>query len=69
MFGYGTVVPVVQLAMSGGHPYRGNPWWLRVFFVSLTAFDPLVAIGLARCRRWTVWSAAFLLGLEAAANG
>lgn len=69
VFGYGTVVHVVQLATSAGHPYQGNPGWLRVFFVSLTVVDPLVAIGLARRRRWVVWSAAVLLVLDAAANG
>jgi hypothetical protein len=69
VFGYGTAVHVVQLAVSDGQPYRGNPWWLVVFFVSLTAFDPAVAIGLARRRRWAVWSAVLLLLLDAAANG
>ena len=57
VFGYGTAVHVVQLAVSGGRPYQGNPWWLVIFFVSLTVFDPAVAVGLARRRRWAVWSA------------
>lgn len=69
VFGYGTAVHVVQLAVSGGRPYQGNPWWLVVFFVSLTVLDPAVAVGLARRRRWAVWSAAVLLVLDAVANG
>jgi len=59
----------VQLAVSGGRPYQGNPWWLVIFFVSLTVFDPAVAVGLARRRRWAVWSAVVVLVLDAAANG
>jgi len=69
VFGYGTAVHMMQLAVSGGRPYQGNPWWLVVFFVSLTVFDPAVAVGLARRRRWAVWSAAVLLVLDAIANG
>ncbi len=69
VFVYGTGVHVVQLAVSGGQPYRGNPWWLVIFFVSLTFLDPAVAVGLARRRRWAVWSAAVLLVLDAIANG
>ncbi len=69
VFGYGSAVHVVQLAMSGGRPYEGNPWWLVVFFVSLTVFDPAVAIGLAQRRRWAVWFATVLLVLDAVANG
>jgi hypothetical protein len=69
VFGYGSAVHVVQLAVSGGRPYQGNPWWLVVFFVSLTVFDPAVAVGLARRRVWAVWSATALLVLDAVANG
>jgi hypothetical protein len=69
VFGYGTAVHAVQLALSGGRPYQGSPWWLVVSFVSLTLLDPAVAVGLARRRRWAVWSAAVLLVLDAVANG
>jgi hypothetical protein len=69
VFAYGTAVHVVQLAVSGGWPYQGSPWWLAVFFVSLTVLDPAVAVGLARSRRSAVWSAAVLLVLDAVANG
>jgi hypothetical protein len=69
VFGYGSAVHVVQLAVSVGRPYEGNPWWLVVFFVSLTVFDPAVAVGLAQRRRWAVWSATVLLVLDAVANG
>jgi hypothetical protein len=69
VFGYGTAVYVLQLVTSGGHPYQGNPWWIVVFFVSLTALDPVVAIGLAQRRRWAAWSAVLVLTLDAAANG
>jgi hypothetical protein len=69
VFGYGTAVHLLQLVTSGGHPYRGNPWWIATFFVSLTALDPIVAGGLARRRRWAVWSALLVLALDAAANG
>src|SRR5512134_3384761 len=69
VFGYGTVVHVLQTATSGGQPYRGNPGLLAVFFVSLTVLDPFVAVGLARHRRWAVWSALLVLSLDAAGNG
>jgi hypothetical protein len=59
---------VVQLATSSGHPSPGNPWWLRLVFISRVGFDPVVAVGLASRRRWAVWSAPLLLALDAAAN-
>lgn len=72
---YGTWVHLVHLATSGGDPYptpRGwlpLPGWLRVYFVALTALDPLAAALLALRRRSGVVLAVVVLVTDAVANG
>lgn len=66
---YGTVVHLYQLATSGGEPYPDLPGWLRVYFVSLTALDPLAAVLLALRRRSGVVLTVAVLVSDAAANG
>lgn len=66
---YGTVVHLVQLALSGLEPYPGLPGWLRTYFVSLTVLDPLAAVLLAYRTRTGVALAVTVLVTDAAANG
>lgn len=66
---WGTAVHLFQLARSGGDPYPGLPGWLRVYFVALTALDPLAAVLLALRRRSGVVLAVAVLVTDAAANG
>ena len=66
---YGTAVHVVDLVVSGGSPYPEVPTWLRVYFVALTALDPLAAVLLALRRRSGVVLALAVLVTDAAANG
>ena len=66
---YGTGVHVYQLVNSGGSPYPWLPGWLRVYFVVLTALDPLAAVLLTLRRRSGVVLAVAVLVTDAAANG
>ena len=66
---YGTLVHVVQLMAAGLAPYPELPGWLRVYFVGLTAVDPLAAVLLARRRRSGVLLAVAVLVTDALANG
>lgn len=66
---YGTLVHVVQLVAGGFAPYPDLPGWLRTYFVSLTALDPLAAVLLARRRRSGAVLAAAVLVTDALANG
>lgn len=69
MLTYGTVVHLVQLVGSGFDPFPNLPGWLRAHFVSLTVFDPLAAVLLARRTRTGVALAVIVLVTDAAANG
>ena len=66
---YGTARHVFDLVDSGGSPYPALPTWLRLYFVSLTALDPLAAVLLALRRRSGVVLAVAVLVTDAAANG
>jgi len=66
---YGTVVHLLQLVVSGFHPYPALPDWLRAYFTALTVLDPLAAVLLARRRRRGLVLAATVLVSDAAANG
>lgn len=68
VFGYGTVVHVVQLCAGGVNAYAGLPGVLAGFFASLVVLDPLVAVLLAlRLRAGWVLGTVVLV-LDAAAN-
>ncbi|MEE6286459.1 hypothetical protein V2J52_02175 [Georgenia sp. MJ173] len=69
VFGYGTVVHLVQLVRAPAEPYPGAPGWLVAFFVSLTVLDPLVVVLLVRRRRVGHTLACAVLGGDALANG
>lgn len=69
VFGYGTVVHVVQLVAGGGDPYPSLPRWLAVYFVSLTVLDPLAAVLLLLRRRAGLLLGVVVLTTDAAANG
>ncbi|WP_299957588.1 hypothetical protein [uncultured Modestobacter sp.] len=66
---FGSVVHVVHLMAAGTAVYEGQPGWLRLYFVSLTVFDPVAAVLLARARRSGVVLAVAVLVTDAAANG
>lgn len=66
---YGTVVHVIQLLVGGWDPYPFLPWWLAVYFVSLTVLDPLAAVLLLLRRRAGLLLACAVLVTDAAANG
>jgi len=69
VFGYGTVVHVVQLATGGWDPYPLLPGWLAAYFMLLTVLDPLAATLLwLRCREGLVLGCAVLV-TDAAADG
>jgi hypothetical protein len=65
---YGSVVHVAQLA-NGWPPYPWAPMWLAVYFISLTALDPLAAWLLLDRRRAGLYLAGFVLVTDALANG
>ncbi|MGY1858010.1 hypothetical protein [Modestobacter sp. SYSU DS0290] len=69
LLAFGTVVHVVHLLDAGTAVYAGQPGWLRLYFVSLTALDPMAAVLLARARRAGVVLAVVVLVTDAAANG
>ena len=50
VFTYGTMVHLLHLVVGGVDPYPTLPPWLTVYFVSLTALNPLAA-GLLALRR------------------
>jgi hypothetical protein len=65
---YGGVVHVSRLA-DGWPPYPWAPRWLGVYFVSLTALDPLAAWLLLGRRRADLDRAVFVLVTDVLANG
>ena len=65
---YGGAVHIAQLA-DGWPPYPWAPIWLAVYFVSLTALDPLAALLLLDRRRAGLYLAAIVLVTDALANG
>lgn len=65
---YGTVVHVVQLLASDGHPYPDVPGWLGAYFISLTVLDPLAAVLLARRHRSGAALTVAVLVTDAMAN-
>ena len=65
---YGTVVHVVQLIASDGHPYPHVPGWLGAYFISLAVMDPLAAVLLARRHRTGVALTVAVLVTDALAN-
>jgi hypothetical protein len=65
---YGGVVHVIQLT-DGWPPYPWAPMWLAVYFVSLTALDPLAAWLLFCRRRAGLYFGALVLLTNALANG
>jgi hypothetical protein len=69
VFGYGTIVHIVQLAVAPTGPYPGTPAWLAAYFVSLTLWDPLAAVLLLRRRRAGLRLGCVVLVTDAIANG
>ena len=69
VFGYGTVVHLVQLVAGWGDLYPGLPGWLGAYFVSLTVLDPLAAVLLAGRRRAGLVLGCAVLVSNVAANG
>jgi hypothetical protein len=69
VFGYGTVVHVVQLATGGWDPYQLLPGWLAAYFMLLTVLDPLAATLLWLRRREGLVLGCAVLVTDAAANG
>ena len=69
VFGYGTVVHVVQLATGDGDPYPLLPGWLAAYFLLLTVLDPLAATLLWQRRREGLVLGCAVLVTDAAANG
>lgn len=68
LLAYGTVVHVVQLLASDGHPYPDVPGWLGAYFISLTVLDPLAAVLLARRHRSGAALTVAVLVTDAMAN-
>jgi hypothetical protein len=68
VFGYGTVVHVVQLATGGWDPYPLLPRWLAAYFLLLTVLDPLAATLLWLRRREGLVLGCAVLVTDAAAN-
>ena len=69
VFGYGTVVHVVQLAAGGLDPYPTMPTWLAVYFVALTVLDATAVVLLVRRPAAGLVFGAFVLVTDALANG
>lgn len=69
MLVYGTAVHIVQLAVGGRDPYPWAPWWLALYFVSLTFLDALAAALLALRFRAGLVLAVTVLVTDAFANG
>lgn len=69
VFGYGTVVHVVQCWPPGWDPYPLLPRWLAAYFLLLTVLDPLAATLLWLRRREGLVLGCAVLVTDAAANG
>ncbi|MEU5694365.1 hypothetical protein [Actinosynnema sp. NPDC020468] len=68
-FSIGAVTHTADLIRGGLDVYATYaPWWLQVFFVSLTAIDPLVALLVAVRRPVGVWLGLAVVLVDVPAN-